>query len=166
MVTRLNGDHLTVYTGIELQCCTSEANVYVNFTSIVIFQKPSSRSVYTHNVCSLWVHPCSWGWRRRPRAMLAVDTGYGDGREDLGSSECAQGLPGNAGNRIFFRNSYFHLGMTLRSCSLGQLWVYTMKWAGFWQHHKSLNTSGSSQLHPITRCCRFGCGEWEGKSII
>lgn len=51
--------------------------------------------------------------------MLAVDTGYGDGREDLGSSECAQGLPGNAGNRIFFRNSCFHLGMTLRSCSPG-----------------------------------------------
>lgn len=51
--------------------------------------------------------------------MSAVDTGCGDGREGLGGSECAQGLPGNAGNRIFFRNSRRHLGMTLRSCSPG-----------------------------------------------
>lgn len=58
--------------------------------------------------------------------MMAVSSGIGthlkDGSEGLGSRYSAQELPGNAGNRILFRNSHitaFTLGVALRSSSSG-----------------------------------------------
>ena len=65
--------------------------------------------------------------------MLAVGNGDGDiiKSEDLGGRDSVQELPGNAGNRVLFRNSCIAvstLGPALRSCSLGTtLGSYTIK---------------------------------------